>query len=111
MTEAPSIYRAMWLFAMFDLPVDDKEARRRYTSFRKMLLKNGFMMLQYSVYARYCESEESSDVYRKRIRRWLPPEGEVRVMGITDRQFSKMEVFRSKREMPPEETPPLLLLM
>ncbi|HHT9133449.1 MAG TPA: CRISPR-associated endonuclease Cas2, partial [Candidatus Avalokitesvara rifleensis] len=48
-----SEYRAMWLFAMFDLPVDTKKARREYTRFRKALLTEGFTMLQYSVYARY----------------------------------------------------------
>ncbi|MGH9455773.1 MAG: CRISPR-associated endonuclease Cas2, partial [Terriglobia bacterium] len=45
---ALSGYRAMWLFAMFDLPVDEKELRREYTQFRKGLLREGFTMLQYS---------------------------------------------------------------
>lgn len=40
----------MWVFAMFDLPVDSKDARRQYSRFRKELLKQGFMMLQYSGY-------------------------------------------------------------
>ena len=35
-------YRSMWLFAMFDLPVDTKKARREYTRFRKALLAQGF---------------------------------------------------------------------
>ncbi|MCA9061131.1 MAG: CRISPR-associated endonuclease Cas2, partial [Planctomycetaceae bacterium] len=84
-------YKTMWLMAMFDLPVDDKVARRRYARFRGMLLDNGFSQLQYSVYARCCESETTADVQRKKIVAKLPPEGHIRLIMITDRQFEKME--------------------
>ncbi|HEY3271210.1 MAG TPA: CRISPR-associated endonuclease Cas2 [Geothrix sp.] len=104
-------YRAMWLLAMFDLPVETPELKRRYAIFRKALLKDGFMMLQYSVYGRFCESEDAAEVHKKRVRRWVPEEGEVRVFALTDRQFAKMEVFRGKRRVPVEEEPPLLQLM
>ena len=36
-------FRAMWIFALFDLPVDTKELRREYVWFRKALLKEGFV--------------------------------------------------------------------
>lgn len=95
----------MWLFALFDLPVDTKAARKQYTQFRKALLKEGFTMLQYSVYARFCGSEEISDAHRNRIRGALPEEGQVRLMAVTDKQFGKMDVFfgnkRKKTEDPP----------
>jgi CRISPR-associated protein Cas2 len=100
----------MWLFTMFDLPVDSREARRRYTQFRKALLKEGFSMLQYSVYARYYNSEESSDAYRIYVRSILPSDGEVRLLGITDRQFGKMEVFYGKKRKPVEKQPDQLML-
>jgi len=110
MSELPG-YRAVWLLVMFDLPVDDADARRRYSKFRKELLKDGFLMLQFSVYGRFCASEEAADVHRKRVRRAIPEYGEVRIIHVTDRQFAKMEVLRGKRPAPPEEAPPLLLLM
>ena len=56
----PSEYQAMWLFAMFDLPVVSPEDRREYTRFRTALLNEGFTMLQFSVYARYIDSEEAA---------------------------------------------------
>lgn len=100
-------YKGMWLFAMFDLPVDTKENRYKYARFRNELLKEGFTMLQFSVYARYCESEAASDTYRRRLRLALPDGGEVRLMAVTDRQFGKMDVFYGKKrfdaESPPEE--------
>ncbi|MCG3135537.1 MAG: CRISPR-associated endoribonuclease Cas2 [Planctomycetes bacterium] len=103
-------YRAMWLFAMFDLPVDDKVARRLYTRFRKKLVEQGFVMLQYSVYARYCGSEEASETHRKAVRRSIPPDGRVRILSVTDAQFAKMEVFRGPKRVPAEAPPEQLAL-
>jgi len=100
----------MWLFAMFDLPVVSKDDRRRYTRFRNELIRDGFTMLQFSVYARYCESEESSAAHRRRIRKAVPEEGHVRLLAVTDRQFGKMEVFYGKRRSPPEDAPAQLML-
>ena len=103
-------YRAMWLVAMFDLPVTTRDARRQYTQFRKALLREGFSMLQYSVYARYCVSEETTQRHRRRLRALLPSDGQVRIMSITDRQFEKMEVYFGKNRAPVENVPPQLLL-
>jgi CRISPR-associated protein Cas2 len=97
----------MWLFAMFDLPVDTKEARTRYTRFRTFLLGEGFTRLQFSIYARYCGSEERSEAFRRRLRKVLPPDGDVRLLSVTDHQFGKMEIYSGKKlqetERPPEQ--------
>ena len=95
---------------MFDLPVDTRKARRQYVQFRKALLKEGFSMLQYSVYARYFGSEDASKAHRKTIRTVLPPEGEVRLMTVTDKQFGRMEVFYGKKRKPTEKPPDQLML-
>jgi CRISPR-associated protein Cas2 len=100
----------MWLFAMFDLPVRTKPERKRYSRFRKILLDDGFSMLQFSVYARYCASEESATAHRRQIRAAIPPEGHVRLLAVTDRQFGKMENFVGKKPTPCEETPQQLSL-
>ncbi|MGQ9652288.1 MAG: CRISPR-associated endonuclease Cas2 [Phycisphaerae bacterium] len=103
-------YRPMWLFAMFDLPVTTPTARRQYAQFRNALLKEGFSMLQFSVYARYCPSEEATEVYRRHIRAVLPPEGQVRLLSVTDRQFGKMEVYFGKKRKATEDPPVQLML-
>ena len=100
----------MWLFAMFDLPVGTREARREYTRFRKSLLKQGFTMLQFSVYARDCPSEDASVVHRSHVGAVLPPEGQVRLLSVTDRQFGKMEVYFGKNRAPAEDPPAQLML-
>ena len=63
-----SAYRSLWLIAMFDLPVETSANRRDYTRFRKALLKDGYMMLQYSVYSRYLPSEEAAEAHRRTVR-------------------------------------------
>ncbi len=103
-------YKGVWLVAMFDLPVTDVVARRRYTQFRNLLLKFGFEMLQFSVYARYYPSEEASETHRKNIGKGLPPSGQVRLLLITDKQFGKMQVFCGKKAQPAEEAPEQILL-
>jgi CRISPR-associated protein Cas2 len=107
---ALSGYRAMWLFAMFDLPMDKPELRLEYTRFRRGLLKRGFTMLQYSVYAHYTASEESDETLRKKVQAALPPHGQVRLISITDRQFEKMEVYVGKKRHRVEDPPSQLML-
>ena len=43
-------YKIMWLFVFFDLPTNTKTERKAASGFRKKLLKDGFTMMQYSVY-------------------------------------------------------------
>lgn len=93
----------MWLFALFDLPVKKKDQRRAYTKFRSLLLQQGFTQLQFSVYAQYCSSEDTSIAKRRRIREALPYEGHVRLLSVTDRQFANMEVFLGKAAADPEQ--------
>lgn len=95
----------MWIIVLFDLPTDTKKARRQYTVFRKELLEDGFSMMQYSVYYRHCASKENTQVHIDRIRGIVPPDGEVRIMQFTDKQFSRMEVFFGKRRIRTEEAP------
>lgn len=98
-------YRCMWLVAMFDLPVDTKAARKAYAQFRKALLRDGFARMQFSVYIRHCASEENADVHVQRVQSYLPDDGEVRVLTITDKQFERMRVFWGKMRKPPEQAP------
>jgi len=95
----------MWIVAMFDLPTDTKQARKHYTHFRKALLKDGFGMMQYSVYIRHCASEENTEVHVERARKSLPPDGEVRLIQITDKQFGRMKVFRGRLRKKTEQPP------
>ena len=100
----------MWMVAMFDLPVVTKEEKRNYTRFRKRLQNEGFMRMQYSVYISFCTGEDEAKNLRKRVRAYLPPDGEVRLITITDRQFGKMEVYWERKRESPEKPPQQLML-
>jgi CRISPR-associated protein Cas2 len=100
----------MWLFVYFDLPTETKDQRRAYTRFRKELLQDGFSMIQYSIYARHCASSENAEVHRKRAKAAIPPEGEVILFVITDKQFGQMEFYRSSFEAAKPNTPQQLEL-
>ena len=100
----------MWLIAMFDLPTETAENKRDYTRFRKALLKDGFMMLQFSIYARFLQSEEAAEAHRRTIRAAIPAYGQVRLMTVTDHQFGRMEVFYGRKPRQPEPIPDQILL-
>ncbi len=101
-------YLGMWIIVLFDLPTDTTKARKQYSTFRKKLLEDGFTMMQYSVYYRHCASRENLSVHSKRVEQSVPPDGEVRVMEMTDKQFGFMKVFYGKRREK-TETPPAQL--
>jgi len=96
-------YKAMWLFVLFDLPTSTEEARKNYTRFRKGLIKNGFDMMQYSVYTRHCASRENAEVHIKRVKSSLPAEGMVSIINVTDKQFGDIQNFWGKKR---KKTPP-----
>ena len=95
----------MWVMVMFDLPVTEREDRREYARFRKRLLNNGFWQLQYSVYARPCETGERAEQHRARIERHVPQEGQVRILMFTDKQWGRMQVFFGKKPSKAEKKP------
>lgn len=78
-----------WLLVMFDLPVMTDEERRAATQFRKELLDSGYLMIQFSVYARACVSYESMDTHSRLLRKIVPEAGNVRVMFFTDQQWQR----------------------
>lgn len=78
----------MWLFVFFDLPVLTKKERKCAAQFRKYLEKDGFTMMQYSVYVRHCPSKENRDVHVRRVRAAVPESGMVSILAVTDKQYS-----------------------
>ena len=96
---------SMWIIVLFDLPTTTEESRRQYTQFRGYLLDNGFTMMQYSVYMRHSSSDENATVHVKRVKARLPPDGEVRIIKITDKQFGNIEVFYGAKKKPIEKQP------
>jgi CRISPR-associated protein Cas2 len=100
----------MWVFVYFDLPTETKKDRKAYADFRKTLLKNGFTMIQYSIYSRHCSSRENAEVHKKRVKSILPERGEVIIFEITDAQFGRMQFFRGPETIDRPDAPQQLEL-
>lgn len=81
----------MRIIVMFDLPTETAQNRREYTSFRKTLIKNGFLMMQESIYCKLAPNAVAADIIVEMIRKNKPSQGLVQVLRVTEKQFSKME--------------------
>ncbi len=106
--ERLSPFRMGWLLAYFDLPVGLQEERKQASTFRKRLLDQGFLMIQYSVYARPCVTLDSMEKYSRRVRSFAPVNGNVRLMFLTDLQWERTVVilnhdgWQGNREIDPQ---------
>ncbi len=89
-------YRIMWIIVFFDLPTERAKDRKQAALFRKRLIEDGFTMFQFSIYMRHCPSRENADVHVKRVKSFLPPNGHVGILRITDKQFGMIELFYNK---------------
>lgn len=81
----------MRVLVFFDLPTETLENKREYRKFRKTLIKNGFLMLQESVYCRMLLTPSAGNAVIDVIRKNRPQEGIVQLLTVTEKQFSGME--------------------
>ena len=87
----------MRMICMFDLPVETEDEKRAYRMFRKNLIKEGFVMMQYSVYVRVCPNRDYANRLEKRIKKIVPLEGNVRLLCITEKQYEDMKLLVGSR--------------
>jgi CRISPR-associated protein Cas2 len=85
--------RYMRMLVFFDLPVVTKAERRAYTVFRRFLINDGFDMIQFSVYGRILNGNDAEQKHMKRLIDNLPPEGSVRCLTVTEKQFASMKLL------------------
>ena len=83
----------MRMLVFFDLPVKNKAQRREAARFRNFLVKDGFYMVQYSVYARVCLGYDGVYTHKGRVYENLPADGSVRLMVVTEKQYEAMELL------------------
>lgn len=85
-----------WILTMFDLPVVTKTERKQAAAFRKFLLNDGYVMVNYSVYARPCINWEKMRKHAIRLEQDVPQAGDVRIFFITDKQWKDALVVIGK---------------
>lgn len=87
------MFRIMRLIVMFDLPTDTSRDRRNYARFRKFLIKNGYNMMQYSVYSKIILNRSVLNFQKHNLRKNAPPKGYVETLVITENQYASMEMI------------------
>lgn len=86
-----SSLRFMRIIVLFDLPTETNEDKRAYRHFRKALMKDGFIMMQESVYTKLLTTPSVENSVKNLIRKNKPEKGIVQTLTVTEKQFSKME--------------------
>ncbi|MEO5514201.1 CRISPR-associated endonuclease Cas2 [Bifidobacterium adolescentis] len=90
-------YRVMRVLIFFDLPVKTVAERKAYATFRKNLLREGFIMVQESVYSRIATTRESAGFLEGRVASFVPEEGLVQSLIITEKQYASIKFLLGNR--------------
>lgn len=90
--------RYMRLLVFFDLPVKTAKQRKDYRVFRKLLLKDGYLQLQESVYAKLVMNDGAAGSAIARLRKNRPPAGLVQVMKVSEAAYATMEYITGNRK-------------
>ena len=83
----------MRMIVFFDLPVTTSPERKAATKFRNFLIKDGYCMMQFSVYSRVCNGNDAVEKHSKRLKANLPKNGSVRLLTITEKQYRNMAIL------------------
>jgi len=84
-------FRFMRLIVFFDLPTDTAKDRKIYSKFRKMLINEGFLMMQESVYSKIALNNSIANSIKDKLYKNKPPKGIVQLLVITEKQYSGIE--------------------
>ena len=80
--------RFMRLIIFFDLPTETAPQRREYAKFRKFLIKNGYLMVQKSVYVKLAIDGRVVASLVAKLEENRPPEGLVQCLQVTEKQYA-----------------------
>lgn len=83
----------MRVLVFFDLPVLTSENRRAYAKFRRFLLKNGFLMLQESVYCKLALNSSAVNAIVDNVHKNKPEEGLIQLLTVTEKRYAKMDII------------------
>lgn len=81
----------MRTIVFFDLPTLSLEDKKQYRKFRKFLIKEGFFMMQESVYSKLSLNQINVRTIKDRIEKAKPKSGIVQILTVTEKQFQSME--------------------
>lgn len=88
----------MRMILMFDMPVETAEERKAYRKFRKFLIKEGFIMHQFSVYSKLLLNSSANNAMLERLKINNPKKGSITLLTVTEKQFSRMIYLNGEKD-------------
>jgi CRISPR-associated protein Cas2 len=93
------IFDFMRLIVFFDLPTNSKEDRHQYSVFRKYLIRQGYNMLQFSIYSKIFNSVDAVNNHLAALAKNVPKAGSIRAMSVTEKQYAKIVILLGNKTM------------
>lgn len=101
----------MRVIVFFDLPMENVKDRKIYSKFRKLLINEGFIMIQKSVYSKLALNNSIVNSVKDKLYKNKPPKGIVQILTITEKQYSSIEyIVGEKNEGIIDNTERLIIL-
>ena len=101
----------MRIILFFDLPVITSSDRHEYSVFHRYLIKNGFMMLQESVYCKLALNASAVQAIIANLYKNKPPEGLIQVLSVSEKQYSRMEYILGEHQTEIIDTDERLIIL
>lgn len=95
--EYVNYYKQMRVLLIYDLPMNEDEDRRIYQKFHNKLISIGFYMLQYSVYTKVVQNDQSYKQLLTKVNKILPQKGNIAILKITEKQYEDMIYLRGEQ--------------
>lgn len=80
----------MRVLVLFDLPSVSKQEKKSYVKFRRELMDDGFIMMQFSIYTRFCRNQQDAIKHIERAKAMAPRDGNIRILSVTEKQYEDM---------------------
>lgn len=101
----------MRMLIFFDLLTETPKERRIYNKFRKLLISEGFIMMQESVYTKLALNNSIVNSVKEKIYKDKPSKGIVQLLVITEKQFSDIECITGENSSNTVNTVERLLII
>lgn len=104
-------YRYMRIIVFFDLPTTTYLDQKEYRNFHKLLIKNGYLMMQESIYCKLALNNSIVKSQKQKLIKNKPKSGLVEVLVITEKQFAQIEYIVGKKEQKAEDSDARLVVI
>lgn len=94
-----SLSRYMRILLMFDLPSIDDYDKKDYRIFHKNLLKNGYYMIQYSIYIKTVNTYSKIKREIDKVKKFTPQKGNIRILWLTEKQYQDIVLIKGHKNV------------